>query len=168
MRCPVCYMENVPGAQFCDHCGMALHRVLSKRPFRFHWHDGALIVPDLAESLPAASVGRIARATAGLWADTLYLRLEDGSGKAITSGLYQLTRKTAQTILDVEPERVITGGNGTVVKVPLTLLPAWLGENSDGKLPPMLGVNEVVMLDMIWPDLRELLIEKTEKKAIVE
>jgi len=157
--CLVCGTKNLPTAQFCDHCGMALHRVLSRRPFRLHWRDGALIVPDLAESLPIAGVNRITQASAGVWADALYLRLEDDNGKAVTSGLYQLTHKTAQTILEVEPERVLTGGNGTVVEVPLTLLPA-PDLNPTGELPTLSGVNNVSMLDMIWPNLRELLIRE--------
>ncbi|HIE58187.1 MAG TPA: hypothetical protein EYP88_08165 [Anaerolineales bacterium] len=121
-------------------------------------------MPDLAESLPAAGVNRITQASAGVWADTLYLRLEDDNGKAITSGLYRLTHKTAQTILEVEPERVMVGGNGTVVEVPLTLLPA-PDLNPTGELPTLSGVNDVSMLDIIWSNLRRQLVGRHRQKV---
>lgn len=157
--CPVCGTKNFPAACFCDGCGMALHRVLSRQPLLLHWRDGALIVPDLAGSLSADGANRITQASAGLWADTLYLRLEDDEGKALTSGLYQLTRKTAQTISEVEPERVLTGSNGIKVEVPLML---WLapGINPTGEIPALSGINNVILLDMIWSELRRQLVKR--------
>ena len=167
MECPVCCAENPANAYFCGHCGIALRRTLSRQPFRLHWRDGAMLVPaDLLKSLPVASVDRIARASVALWVDTLYLCLEDGGGKVVTSGLYHLANGTAQAILDIEPEcMLLPDGDGNGMEVPLVLLPARLGEN-DGKLSPLLDVDDVVMLDMIWPDLRELLAGKIEKRVV--
>ena len=168
MECPVCCTENPANAYFCGHCGIALRRTLSRQPFRLHWRDGAMLVPDsLEESLPVTSMDRIARATAALWADTLYLCLEDDGGKTITSGLYQLANGTAQALLEIEPECVLlshSSDNGAV-EVPLVLLPARLGEEDgdDGELSSLLNVSDVVMLDMIWPGLRELLAGKEAK-----